>query len=226
MVAVGTRIPPRNPVHARHPISRLPWFAHFYGLSGRSVPCTDVTGFPANGAFYFQAFSGLATWRALDLCQVQCIPAKLVGLGLGDVDHVGVEPTLPSCAAAAPPASRRMISNKQPRPREYDPRPRNRLSRVKPDWRESVADKQIGDAQATPRQLQLQSGTCASEGLHAAGLTSQRSSRLTSRGSRLLTRGGRTCFTTRSRGCCAWPASASRCPPPSAGADRSSGSAC
>ena len=29
-----------------------------YGLSGCSAPCTDLTGLPANGAFYFQAFSG------------------------------------------------------------------------------------------------------------------------------------------------------------------------
>src|SRR5262249_50875159 len=29
-----------------------------YGLPGCSAPCTDLTGFPANGAFYFQAFSG------------------------------------------------------------------------------------------------------------------------------------------------------------------------
>jgi len=26
-----------------------------YGLSGCSSPCTDLTGFPANGGFYFQA---------------------------------------------------------------------------------------------------------------------------------------------------------------------------
>ena len=29
-----------------------------YGLPGCSAPCTDLTGLPANGAFYFQAFSG------------------------------------------------------------------------------------------------------------------------------------------------------------------------
>ena len=28
-----------------------------YGLSGCWPPCTDLTGFPANGGFYFQAFS-------------------------------------------------------------------------------------------------------------------------------------------------------------------------
>src|SRR5271156_441152 len=29
-----------------------------YGLSGCSPPSTDLTGLPANGGFYFQAFSG------------------------------------------------------------------------------------------------------------------------------------------------------------------------
>ena len=29
-----------------------------YGLSGCSPPGTDLTGLPANGGFYFQAFSG------------------------------------------------------------------------------------------------------------------------------------------------------------------------
>jgi hypothetical protein len=39
-------------------ISRLPGSLICYGLSGCSAPCTDPTGFPANGAFYFQAFNG------------------------------------------------------------------------------------------------------------------------------------------------------------------------
>ena len=29
-----------------------------YGLPGCSPPCTDLTGLPANGGFYFQAFNG------------------------------------------------------------------------------------------------------------------------------------------------------------------------
>jgi len=29
-----------------------------YGLPVCSAPCTDLTGFPANGAFYIQAFNG------------------------------------------------------------------------------------------------------------------------------------------------------------------------
>jgi len=29
-----------------------------YGLSGCSPPCTDLTGLPAIGGFYFQAFNG------------------------------------------------------------------------------------------------------------------------------------------------------------------------
>src|SRR5262245_41701565 len=32
-----------------------------YGLSGCWPPCTDLTGFPANGGFYFQASDGSVT---------------------------------------------------------------------------------------------------------------------------------------------------------------------
>jgi len=39
-------------------ISGLPGSLICYGLPGCSTPCTDLTGFPANGAFYIQAFSG------------------------------------------------------------------------------------------------------------------------------------------------------------------------
>src|SRR5262245_26915186 len=39
-------------------ISGLLWFADCYGLSGCWPPCTDLTGLPANGGFYFQAFNG------------------------------------------------------------------------------------------------------------------------------------------------------------------------
>src|SRR5262249_20863373 len=39
-------------------MSGLPGLLIRYGLPGCSAPCTDLTGFPANGAFYFQAFSG------------------------------------------------------------------------------------------------------------------------------------------------------------------------
>src|SRR5262245_24214587 len=39
-------------------ISGLLRFTPCYGLPGCSAPCTDLTGFPADGAFYFQAFSG------------------------------------------------------------------------------------------------------------------------------------------------------------------------
>src|SRR5262245_7489903 len=39
-------------------MSGLPGALIRYGLPGCSAPCADLTGFPANGAFYFQAFSG------------------------------------------------------------------------------------------------------------------------------------------------------------------------
>ena len=39
-------------------ISWLHWFAICYGLPGCSPPCTDLTGLPATGGFYFQAFNG------------------------------------------------------------------------------------------------------------------------------------------------------------------------
>jgi hypothetical protein len=48
----------RNPFHAGFDLSRLQWFAHCYGLPVCSPPCTDPTGFPAVGDFYFQAFNG------------------------------------------------------------------------------------------------------------------------------------------------------------------------
>jgi hypothetical protein len=36
----------------------VPFRGFCYGQSGCSAPYTDLTGLPANGAFYFQAFSG------------------------------------------------------------------------------------------------------------------------------------------------------------------------
>src|SRR5215510_9914704 len=39
-------------------MSGLPGSLIRYALPGCSAPCADLTGFPANGAFYFQAFSG------------------------------------------------------------------------------------------------------------------------------------------------------------------------
>src|SRR5215468_2522550 len=45
-------------------MSGLPGLLIRYGLPGCSAPCADLTGFPANGAFYFQAFSGSVTLPA------------------------------------------------------------------------------------------------------------------------------------------------------------------
>jgi hypothetical protein len=42
----------------RGTISGLQWFAHCYGLSGCSPPCTDPTSFLAVGDLYFQASNG------------------------------------------------------------------------------------------------------------------------------------------------------------------------
>ena len=58
----GSALPnSRNPFHARCSFRGLHGSLICYGLSGCSAPCTDLTGLPANGAFYFQAFSGSVT---------------------------------------------------------------------------------------------------------------------------------------------------------------------
>src|SRR5215471_8451225 len=41
--------------------SRLHWFATATACQVASPPCTDLTGLPANGGFYFQAFDGSVT---------------------------------------------------------------------------------------------------------------------------------------------------------------------
>src|SRR5262249_5917309 len=38
--------------------SRLRWFATATACQVAGPPCTDLTGLPANGGFYFQAFNG------------------------------------------------------------------------------------------------------------------------------------------------------------------------
>src|SRR5215475_13273476 len=45
----------------RGEISRLNSSHICYGLPVCSAPCTDLTGLPANGAFYIQAFNGSVT---------------------------------------------------------------------------------------------------------------------------------------------------------------------
>src|SRR5258708_3192279 len=41
--------------------SRLHWFATATACQVAGPPCTDLTGLPANGGFYFQAFDGSVT---------------------------------------------------------------------------------------------------------------------------------------------------------------------
>src|SRR5262249_28950303 len=41
--------------------SRLRWFATATACPVAGPPCTDLTGLPANGGFYFQAFDGSVT---------------------------------------------------------------------------------------------------------------------------------------------------------------------
>ena len=45
-------------------LSGLPDLHICYGLPGCLPPCTDLTGFPANGGFYFQASDGSVTLPA------------------------------------------------------------------------------------------------------------------------------------------------------------------
>src|SRR5258708_16740057 len=47
----------RNPFRAGH-VFGATLVRNCYGLSGCWPPSTDLTGLPANGGFYFQAFSG------------------------------------------------------------------------------------------------------------------------------------------------------------------------
>src|SRR6202043_4151929 len=47
----------RNPFRAGHVFGAI-LVRNCYGLSGCWPPSTDLTGLPANGGFYFQAFSG------------------------------------------------------------------------------------------------------------------------------------------------------------------------
>ena len=47
----------RNPFHAGT-VFVATLVRYCYGLSGCSPPCTDLTGLPATGGFYFQAFNG------------------------------------------------------------------------------------------------------------------------------------------------------------------------
>ena len=51
---------PNNPAirFARGTVFGATLVHNCYGLSGCWPPCTDLTGLPANGGFYFQAFSG------------------------------------------------------------------------------------------------------------------------------------------------------------------------
>jgi hypothetical protein len=47
----------RNPCHAGE-LLEASLVTNCYGLPGCLPPCTDLTGFPANGGFYFQASNG------------------------------------------------------------------------------------------------------------------------------------------------------------------------
>ena len=57
----------RNPLRAGHQFRGFHGSPICYGLPGCSTPCTDLTGFPANGAFYIQAFSGSVALPAVDI---------------------------------------------------------------------------------------------------------------------------------------------------------------
>jgi len=48
----------RNPLHAGHQFRGFHGSHICCGLPGCLAPCTDLTGCPANGAFYFQASNG------------------------------------------------------------------------------------------------------------------------------------------------------------------------
>src|SRR6516164_3728141 len=54
-------IAPTNPFRAGGEFRGFHGSLICYGLPGCSAPCTDLTGFPAIGAFYFQASNRLVT---------------------------------------------------------------------------------------------------------------------------------------------------------------------
>src|SRR5215813_14345536 len=56
---LGTPNTPANPFHAGGEFRGFHGSLICYGLPGCSAPCTDLTSFPAIGAFYFQASNGL-----------------------------------------------------------------------------------------------------------------------------------------------------------------------
>src|SRR6516225_9003628 len=58
--ASGSALPiaPTNPFRAGGEFRGFHGSLICYGLPGCSAPCTDLTGFPAIGAFYFQASNG------------------------------------------------------------------------------------------------------------------------------------------------------------------------
>ena len=61
--ASGSALPiaPTNPFRAGGEFRGFHGSLICYGLPGCSAPCTDLTGFPAIGAFYFQASNRLVT---------------------------------------------------------------------------------------------------------------------------------------------------------------------
>jgi hypothetical protein len=56
--SIGSALPnPRNPLRAGQQFRGFHGSHICYGLPICSAPCADLTGFPAIGAFYFQAFN-------------------------------------------------------------------------------------------------------------------------------------------------------------------------
>jgi hypothetical protein len=58
---LGTPKTPANPFHAGGRFRGFHGSRICYGLPDCSPPCTDLTGCPASGGFYFQAFNGSVT---------------------------------------------------------------------------------------------------------------------------------------------------------------------
>src|SRR5262249_51340094 len=87
--------------------SRLRWFATATACQVAGPPCTDLTGLPANGGFYFQAFDGSVTLPVAGYDYNSVWTPLLAGLSpAGMAASLGalVPPRIPGAERPPPPA--------------------------------------------------------------------------------------------------------------------------
>src|SRR5262249_3425313 len=96
---------PNNPAirFARGTVFAATLVRDCYGLSGCWPPCTDLTGLPANGGFYFQAFDGSVTLPVAGYDYNSLWTPLLAGLS-----PAGMAASLAALARTVPSGSTRM----------------------------------------------------------------------------------------------------------------------